>query len=247
MLRAPPPLLPYWPWLPERVAVVHIPCVLTYFLTCNYQLDLSGQRGNLACLCQPLPSPAFVSCLSGASLARWCPCGMDHVILYHRVHPGRRTTMHYVALASRLPVELRRQVESSLSGTDAVAMLKVDKNLNRLTKESPTLLSAMLDEQGARFRRMAEELQSVSVQQSGLLSSLVRSEHENAQRSMREERMSGCVTFHLDQLQTIRRELDEERAERGRQASMNAMLMEDLRLRSWEESESRSGSGLIRG
>lgn len=173
---------------------------------------------------------------------------MDHVILmYHRVHPGRRTTMHYVALASRLPVELRRQVESSLSGTDAVAMLKVDKNLNRLTKESPTLLSAMLDEQGARFRRMAEELQSVSVQQSGLLSSLVRSEHENAQRSMREERMSGCVTFHLDQLQTIRRELDEERAERGRQASMNAMLMEDLRLRSWEESESRSGSGLIRG
>lgn len=155
--------------------------------------------------------------------------------------------MHYVALASRLPVELRRQVESSLSGTDAVAMLKVDKNLNRLTKESPTLLSAMLDEQGARFRRMAEELQSVRVQQSGLLSSLMRSEYENAQRSMREERMSGCITFHLDQLQTIRRELDEERAERGRQASMNTMLMEDLRLRSWEESESRSGSGLIRG
>ena len=59
-----------WPWLPERVAVVHIPCVLTYFLTCNYQLDLSGQRGNLACLCQPLPSPAFVLCLSGASLAK---------------------------------------------------------------------------------------------------------------------------------------------------------------------------------
>ena len=22
-----------WPWLPERVVVVHIPCVLTYFLT----------------------------------------------------------------------------------------------------------------------------------------------------------------------------------------------------------------------
>ena len=95
--------------------------------------------------------------------------------------------MHYVALASRLPVELRRQVESRLSGTDAVAMLKVDKNLNRLTKESPTLLSAMLDEQGARLRRMAEELQSMRVQQSGLLASLVRSEHENAQRSMREE------------------------------------------------------------
>ena len=106
--------------------------------------------------------------------------------------------MHYVALASRLPVELRRQVESHLSGTDAVAMLKVDKNLNRLTKESPTLLSAMLDEQGARLRRMAEELQSMRVQQSGLLASLVRSEHENAQRSMREERMSSHVTFHAN-------------------------------------------------
>ena len=47
--------------------------------------------------------------------------------------------MHYVALASRLPAELRRQVESNLSGTDAVTMLKVDKNLNRLTKESPML------------------------------------------------------------------------------------------------------------
>ena len=151
--------------------------------------------------------------------------------------------MHYVALASRLPVELRRQVESRLSGTDAVAMLKVDKNLNRLTKESPTLLSAMLDEQGARLRRMAEELQSMRVQQS-----LVRSDHENAQRSTREERMGGHLTFHANQLQTIVRELDEERAERRRQASMNAMLMEDLRLRSWEESESRSCStGLIRG
>mmetsp|Transcript_10929 Transcript_10929/g.27261 ORF Transcript_10929/g.27261 Transcript_10929/m.27261 type:complete len:155 (+) Transcript_10929:42-506(+) len=148
--------------------------------------------------------------------------------------------MHYAALASRLPVELRRQVESRLSGTDAVAMLKVDKNLNRLTKESPTLLSAMLDEQGARLRRMAEELQSMRVQQS-------RSDHENAQRSTREERMGGHVTFHANQLQTIVRELDKERAERRRQASMNAMLMEDLRLRSWEEPESRSGSGLIRG
>ena len=161
-------------------------------------------------------------------------------------------TMHYAALASRLPAELRRQVESNLSGADAVTMLKVDKNLNRLTKESPTLLSAMLDEQGARFRRMAQELQNMHVQQSGLLSSLVRSEHENAKRSMREERMSGCVTFHVNQLQTILRELDEERAERRRQASMNEMLMEDLRLRSWEESESRSQSrscstGLIRG
>ena len=73
-------------------------------------------------------------------------------------------------------------------------MLKVDKNLNRLTKESPTLLSAMLDEQGARLRRMAEELQSMRVQQGGL----VRSDHENAQRSMREERMSGHVTFHAN-------------------------------------------------
>ena len=156
--------------------------------------------------------------------------------------------MHYAALASRLPAELRRQVESNLSGADAVTMLKVDKNLNRLTKESPTLLSAMLDEQGARFRRMAQELQNMHVQQSGLLSSLVRSEHENAKRSMREERMSGCVTFHVKQLQTILRELDEERAERRRQASMIEMLMEDLRLRSWEESESRSCStGLIRG
>ena len=116
--------------------------------------------------------------------------------------------MHYAALASRLPVELRRQVESRLSGTDAVAMLKVDKNLNRLTKESPTLLSAMLDEQGARLRRMAE-LQSMRVQQRGLLSSLVRSlvlaSHRaraslraRAQRSMREERMSGHVTFHAN-------------------------------------------------
>ena len=155
--------------------------------------------------------------------------------------------MHYAALASRLPAELRYQVESNLSGADAVTMLKVDKNLNRLTKESPTLLSAMLDEQGARFRRMAQELQNMHVQQSGLLSSLVRSEHENAKRSMREERMSGCVTFHVKQLQTILRELDEERAERRRQASMNEMLMEDLRLRSWEEPESRSGTGLIRG
>ena len=60
--------------------------------------------------------------------------------------------------------------------------------------------------------------------------------------------MSGHVTFHANQLQTIVRELDEERAERRRQASMNEMLMEDLRLRSWEESESRSCStGLIRG
>ena len=83
------------------------------------------------------------------------------------------------------------------------------------------------------------------VQQSGLL--LVRSDHENAQRSTREERMGGHLTFHANQLQTIVRELDEERAERRRQASMNAMLMEDLRLRSWEEPESRSGSGLIRG
>ena len=118
--------------------------------------------------------------------------------------------MHYVALASRLPVELRRQVESRLSCTDAVAMLKVDKNLNRLTKESPTLLSAMLDEQGARLRRMAEELQSMRVQQRGLLSSLVRSlvlaSHRaraslraRAQRSMREERMSGHATFHANQ------------------------------------------------
>lgn len=129
--------------------------------------------------------------------------------------------MHYVALSSRLPVELRRQVESSLTGTDAVAMLKVSKNLNRLTKESPTLLKAMLDEQGARFRRMAEELQGMHVQQGGLLSSLVRSERENAQRSMREEKLRGTITFHVDQLQAIRQELDEKRSERRRQASMN--------------------------
>ena len=47
--------------------------------------------------------------------------------------------------------------------------------------------------------------------------------------------MSGCVTFHVNQLQTILRELDEERAERRRQASMIEMLMDDLRLRSGEE------------
>ena len=148
-------------------------------------------------------------------------------------------------LATRLPVEIRRHVESSLEPADAVAMLRVSKKLNALTKESPTLLKAMLDEQGVMFRRMAiavaaqeEQLQSMHVQQSGLLSSLVRSEHENAQRSMREESML-----------TVRQELDEERTERGRQASMNAMLMEDLRLRSWQESEteSRSCSGLLTG
>mgnify|MGYP001183136594 FL=1 len=159
--------------------------------------------------------------------------------------------MLYATLATRLPVEIRRHVESSLEPADAVAMLRVSKKLNALTKESPTLLKAMLDEQGVMFRRMAEQhaeqLQSMHVQQSGLLSSLVRSEHENAQRSMREESMSGSVSFHVDQLLTVRQELDEERTERGRQASMNAMLMEDLRLRSWQESESRSCSGLLTG
>ena len=144
--------------------------------------------------------------------------------------------MLYATLVTRLPVEIRRQVESSLEPADAVAMLRVSKKLNALTKESPTLLKAMLDEQGVMFRRMRQEhdeqLQSMHVQQSGLLSSLVRSEHENAQRSMREESMSGSVSFHVDQLLTVRQELDEERTERGRQASMNAMLMEDLRLRS---------------
>ena len=153
--------------------------------------------------------------------------------------------MLYASLATRLPVELRCQVESSLEPADAVAMLRVSKKLNTLTKESPTLLKAMLDEQGVLFRRMTEKLQSMHVQQSGLLSSLVRSEHENAQRSMREESMSGSVLFHADQLLSVRQELDEERTERSRQASMNEMLMEDLRLRSWQES--RSCSGLLTG
>ena len=56
--------------------------------------------------------------------------------------------MLYASLATRLPVELRRQVESNLEPADAVAMLRVSKKLNPLTKESPTLLKAMLDEQG---------------------------------------------------------------------------------------------------
>ena len=155
--------------------------------------------------------------------------------------------MLYATLVTRLPVEIRRQVESSLEPADAVAMLRVSKKLNALTKESPTLLKAMLDEQGVMFRRVAEQLQSMHVQQIGLLSSLVRSEFENAQHSMREESTRVSVSFHVDQLRTVRQELDEERTEKKRQVSMNAMLMEDLRLRSWEESESRSGSGLIRG
>ena len=144
--------------------------------------------------------------------------------------------MLYAALASRLPVELRRHVEYSLDPADAVTMLRVSKELNALTKESPTLLKKMLDEQGVLFRRMTEKLSNMHVQQSGLLSSLVRSEHENALRSMREENMSDSVSFHVGELQTVRQELEEERTEKGRQASMNAMLMEDLRLRSWQES-----------
>ena len=56
--------------------------------------------------------------------------------------------MLYATLVTRLPVEIRRQVESSLEPADAVAMLRVSKKLNALTKESPTLLKAMLDEQG---------------------------------------------------------------------------------------------------
>lgn len=82
------------------------------------------------------------------------------------------------------------------------------------------------------FRRMAEQLQSMHVQQIGLLSSLVRSEFENAQHSMREESTRVSVSFHVDQLRTVRQELEEERTENKRQVSMNAMLMEDLRLRS---------------
>jgi len=140
--------------------------------------------------------------------------------------------MLYATLVTRLPVEIRRQVESSLEPADAVAMLRVSKKLNALTKESPTLLKAMLDEQGVMFRRVAEQLQSMHVQQSGLLSSLVRSERENAQHSMREESTRVSVSFHVDQLRTVRQELEEERTENKRQVSMNAMLMEDLRLRS---------------
>ena len=28
-----------WPWLPERVVVVHIPCVLTYLLTYAFAVE----------------------------------------------------------------------------------------------------------------------------------------------------------------------------------------------------------------
>ena len=155
----------------------------------------------------------------------------SHSIAFSKQAPGR-TAMLYATLVTRLPVEIRRQVESSLEPADAVAMLRVSKKLNALTKESPTLLKAMLDEQGVMFRRMAEQLQSMHVQQSGLLSSLVRSERENAQHSMREESTRVSVSFHVDQLRTVRQELEEERTENKRQVSMNAMLMEDLRLRS---------------
>ena len=153
--------------------------------------------------------------------------------------------MLYATIASRLPFELRHQVDCALEPADAAAMLQVSKKLNALTKESPTLLLKMLDEQGIRCKSMAdqqsvleEKLQQMHMNQSGLLSSLVRSEHENALHSIREEKMSDSV----GQLLTVRRELEDERVEKSRQASMNAMLMEDLRLRSWQEAGRTSWS-----
>ena len=144
--------------------------------------------------------------------------------------------MFYAAIVPRLPVELRNQVDSFLEPADAVAMLRVSKNLNTLTNESPLLLRKMLEEKGRLVKSLSEKLQAMRVQQSGLVSSLVRSEHENALRSTREENMSDSMSFQMGQLQTVRQELEEERTERNRQAAMNAMLMEDLRLRSWQES-----------
>ena len=35
-----------WPWLPERVVVVHIPCVLTYLLTYFNSAERVSMRGD---------------------------------------------------------------------------------------------------------------------------------------------------------------------------------------------------------
>merc|ERR1719282_445937 len=121
--------------------------------------------------------------------------------------------MLYVAIVPRLPAELRDKVDCYLEPADAVAMLRVSNKLNMLTKESRLLLSKMLDEQGRLVRSLTDKLQAMNLQQSSLLSSLVRSENENALHSVREENMSESMSFHVGLLQTIRQELEEERNE----------------------------------